>query len=336
MATLLDEILEATVKFKDDQGNDIAIKGSDLRIYCPKGATYEQINEFKMKVEALGLDPRRGDVYMALFKDKDGKEQVTILTNYQVYLRRAWASKKLDTYKIIINKPNENSPDTWTAKFIGRRTDSTQEFETPEIPVTEFNKKRNLWNIMPTVMVTVRMITFGLRWMLTDVLGGMPYIAEELESEESHIESQRQADKPVLPKADPEALKKMKVIEGVFKAIDKNKTIAELDAWLAKNVEKIGKSPNKDAYEEHIKFHEFNLTIAFIAEKTGLGLVDVQKWYTELEHNQNKALDALLVGDNDAIAQIRAEISDYMRSLETLQESAELAELGDGEQELEM
>jgi hypothetical protein len=319
MATLLEEILEATVRFKDDQGNDISIKGHDLKIYCPKNATYEQINEFKLKVEALGLDPRRGDAYMTLFKDKDGRVTVTILTNYQVYLRRAWASGKLDTFKVVINKPNENNPDTWTAKFIGNRTDSTKDFETPEIPMIEINKKRNLWNIMPTVMATVRMTTFGLRWMLTDVLGGMPYIAEEFDTEaESTTQTQKtttnQTEKPKETNGDLDTL-----FAKAKSQIDENLTVATLDEWQKKNAKNITKSPNKDRIETYITQKRFDMTIETLAKLT---TYDPQIIAGYLGTNpEQTAINDCVRGDSDAIKEVTEYLANYKASVDTQTDS---------------
>ena len=317
MATLLDEILEATIKFKDDQGNDIAIKGSDLRIYCPKGATYEQINEFKMKVEALGLDPRRGDVYMALFKDKDGREQVTILTNYLVYLRRAWASKKLDTFKVIINKPNENSPDTWTAKFTGKRKDSTQEFETPEIPVSEINKKRNLWNIMPTVMTTVRMATFGLRWMLTDVLGGMPYIAEEIEPENETLNEVSQKQKSgekaeKLPEPDINKLSQNgnPKITGWKTKIEGFLTIKELSDWAKTTQKSIDKSGFKDEIDVMIESRRKYIIVITLSKVMNIDQQIIAD-FLDVAKPEETVINEVMTGDVDAITELAKMIENF-------------------------
>ena len=326
-----------------------------FRQIMPKETTLQEFGLFLAIAKSYELNPYKREIYPI----KYGSSVMQIVCGYEVYLKRAERTGKMNGWKveiaednksatITINRKDWDNPFTWTVE--------REEFDRSG----EAKSDKNSWVRMPKFMLKKVAIGQGFRLAFPDEMGGLPYLQEELnagmtmdmgngnftEMDENALPSKAEKDKSWADakkavngkqtEADPEALKKMKVIEGVLKAIDKNKTIAELDAWVAKNVEKIGKSPNKAGYEEHIKFHEYRLTTAYITEKTGLGLVDVQKWYTELEHSQNKALDALLVGDDDAIAQIRAEIVDYLKSLETPSESAELAELGDGEQELEM
>jgi len=314
-----------------------------FRQIMPKETTLQEFGLFLAIAKSYELNPYKREIYPI----KYGSSAMQIVCGYEVYLKRAERTGKINGWKveiaednksatIIINRKDWDNPFSWTV--------DREEFDHSG----EARSDKNPWVRMPKFMLKKVAIGQGFRLAFPDEMGGLPYLQEELNAgmtmdmgsgsfdiEENQFEE---------PKPDPKQQKKLKVIEGVIKAIEANKTIAELDAWLARNVEKIGKSPNKDAYEEHIKFHEFRLTTAFIAEKTGLGLVDVQKWYedrkseilTEVEHSQNKALDALLAGDDDAINTVKGEIVDYLKSLETPPENAELEEPGDGELELEM
>jgi len=281
---------------------------------------------FMQTARIFGLNPLKREIYAVKYGDR-----FSIITGYQVYLQRIINADILEYWQVEIEKPDPKNSDTWIGVFTAKRKDWTKEFVW-KVPMIEANKKQALWNTQREFQLKKTTISQGCRMLAPDIVGGIPYTNEELGvEEESQFETKTKVE---LPKADPEALKKMKVIEDVFKAIDKNKTIAELDAWVAKNVEKIGKSPNRETYEARIGTRTIELTILYISEKTGLANIDVAHWCTkDVSNNPSKAVDALLGGDDDAIVQVRAEITDYVKSLEIL-EDVGLDGLCDGEQEM--
>jgi len=96
----------------------------------------------------------------------------------------------------------------------------------------------------------------------------------------------------------------------------------DLGIWLKKNKANIEKSPNRERLEGYIaeqaaafKIAELKLAIATISSKTGLTYTDVEKWYTGIDHSQDKALAELLAGNDDAIVPVKGTVIDYLKSL---------------------
>ena len=340
--SLIDKIAEETmIRFMDENKNPIELKASEIyKAYCPAKATPEQLIEFKMKVEALGLDPRRSQVWMSIFDEhENGKkvgEKVVILTSYQVYLSRAQASGKLAGHHVVIEKNGSENPLMWEAKFVGKRTDMEQEYETPFIPVQELSKKRGLWNIMPTIMTNIRMESLGMRWMMADVLGGMPYTAEEIQSGASEadinalqqVENQEEIEKE---KQDAEQ-KKQSALVDIYTKIDACKTLAELDKWLAKNEAKLNESIMKEPIYSYINSIRYEMVLRIIAEKISYAYEDISE-YMNPEIYKSEFLKEVLGGNKDAINQFASDVSTFLSAKSAEPEEMELPELGDGEKE---
>jgi len=322
---ILDEIMNETIKFMDEKNNLIELKAGDVyRVYCPKEATPEQLLEFKMKVEGLGLDPRRGEVWMALFPEYDNGrktgEKVVILTSYQVYLKRAQGSEKLAGHRVEIEKHDSDNPLDWEAKFLGKRTDMEQEYETPLIPVKELSKKRGLWNIMPTVMTTIRMESLGMRWMMADVLGGMPWTAEEIRAGASdadidaiHQNGQNQEDIEKELQAKEQA--KNEFLSKLASGLKEITIVGDLEEQYKKNKKKYNASELKDnilaVYEER----KYDLSLSKLAELTGFDIAEVAQ-YANKEMMQEPVIQEALAGNNDAVKQVASDITAYLAVLE--------------------
>lgn len=362
--TLLDEILEQTINFTDENNQPVKLRAGDVyRAYCPAKATPEQLLEFKMKVEALGLDPRRSEVWMSIMDEREKQgdkyvkvgEKVVILTNYMVYLKRAWASGKLDWFHVEIEKPNETNTDTWKAKFTGQRIGATKQFETDWIPVRELNKKRNVWNVMPTVMTQVRMTALGLRWMMADVLGAMPYTAEEMTGGLAEIDDRslriENFETDEKQKADMEREResldqeKQKALDKIRAELAKANTRDEIEKRLAKTKlsDKFKQSAMKDdilaVYRERIEQidnEQANLNIATISTKTKMTYNEVEEWYNAIGHLIDVPTAELLEGNDDAIATVKGNIIDFLKLQAETVEEPDLAELGEGEAELNL
>ncbi|MDD5353230.1 MAG: hypothetical protein PHS93_08740 [Candidatus Omnitrophica bacterium] len=341
---LLDDIMESTIRFMDENKNPVSYKARDIfKAYCPSKATPAQLLEFKMKVEALGLDPCRGEVWMSIFDEyefKDGKkikigEKVVILTNYMVYVKRAWASEKMDTFKIDIEKPSKD-PQTWTAKFMGRRKGMSEPFETPPIPVSELNKQRNVWNISPTVMTVVRMTSLGLRWMMADVLGGMPYTVEEMQSGLTETGSEHKIEDSVDEETQAEIEKELAEKERVKKeylfnlkdAIGKLDSIEKVEAFYLEHKKEYDQSAMKidiiklfadrkqalisKAEEPKISRTELiNKIVAITNEK----VADVNSYVSDEMLASDTMILELLAGNAEAVPDFKRNLHEYLQSV---------------------
>lgn len=346
---LLDDIMESTIKFIDENKNPVTYKARDIfKAYCPSKATPAQLLEFKMKVEALGLDPCRGEVWMSIFDEYEGTgnnrkkigEKVVILTNYMVYVKRAWGSGKMDTFKIEIEKPSKD-PQTWRAKFIGKRKEMTESFETPPIPVSELIKPRGVWNISPTVMTIVRMTSLGLRWMMADVLGGMPYTVEEMqgglaESQKSEYKIEDTVDEKTQVEIEIELAEKERVknefLEKLRVAAGMQDSVEKLNSFYLEQKKEYEQSSLRADILKIFADRKKALTLLVEPEPEGKSRAEIVNKLIAIT-NENRAdvnsyvsdemlasdmvVTEMLAGNADAITQFKRDLHEYLQSVNT-------------------
>lgn len=356
--TLLEEVMEQTIKFMDANNKLIELKAADVyRAYCPKKATPEQLLEYKMKVEALNLDPRLGEVWMSIMDEKENQggkwvkvgEKVVTMTSYMVYLRRAWASKLMDNFHVEIEKTDEKNPDTWKAKFTGWRTGMTQPFETEWIPVSELNKKRNVWNIMPTTMTIVRMTAMGLRWMLADVMGAMPYIEEEMtgglaeiDDKDMRIENmatdEKQKDEMEKERESADNAKSA-YLQTLSETIGKFSTIAKIDEYYNKNAT----SYKKSAFFEEIKSvylgRKRDLADVIMAKNMNVDIQDLIAFKIAVNGDgiDNSLIEQILEDNKEACKELKTRIENWKKERDAKidAEAAPESEVDDAEAALD-
>ncbi len=121
------------------------------------------------------LDPFRREIY-AIPYEKDGKIQLSVVTGYEVYLKRAERSKMLDGWKCW----TEGIGDNLKAKVKIHRKDWKEPFE-HEVSFKEYNLKRSLWNMKPETMLKKVAIAQAFRLAFSEEVGGMPYTSDEIE-----------------------------------------------------------------------------------------------------------------------------------------------------------
>lgn len=119
------------------------------------------------------LDPFRREIHAIPYGN-----DFNIVTGYQVYIQRAEATGKLDGWECM-SLTNEKH------QLIGARiTIYRKDFAHPfiwEVALAEFDKGHSNWKKMPEFMIKKVCIGQGFRLAFPNELGGMPYLAEELE-----------------------------------------------------------------------------------------------------------------------------------------------------------
>jgi hypothetical protein len=252
-------------------------------------------------------------------------EKVVTLTSYMVYLKRAWASGKLENFHVEIEKPNEKDTDTWRAKFTGKRIGMTESFETEWIPVSEINKKRNVWNIMPTIMTVVRMTSLGLRWMLTDVMGAMPYTAEEMtaglaeiDDKDMRIENfetdEKQKDEMEKERESADNAKTA-YLKTLSETIGKFTTIAEIDKFYNKNAT----SYKKSAFFEDIKAvyleGKYDLANVTMAKNMNVDIQDLIAFKIAINGDgiDKSLIEQILEDNKEACKELKTRIENWKR-----------------------
>ena len=320
MGKVLDEILKDTITFYDSNKNEIALNAHATRRQYAPDATDSEWEQFVDTIEANGLDPRRKEVYFLKYKSRDGGAKVAVVTGYQVYIARALASgklKKLSSPRVI--KPEENDVDTWYGVIDIWRTDMS-EMETWKTPMREVNKHQALWEKMPEFMLGKNTATQCLRFHLADVLGGLPYIAEEITSTESEIETQgipqETKIEPSTDEAEKKAMAKVEALKSYQKKADGCETLEALESWYTK-IKATPKYPTSELKNDIDRMYHnrrYDLTTLKLEALTGISVFDIREFMNE-DVDASSIVAEAIAGNVDAIKQFKDNISSYLDSV---------------------
>lgn len=150
---------------------EIKITKDDIKnLFCPL-ATEKELAIALGIVKSLHLNPFIREVHFIKYKTE---EKISIVVGYEVYLKRAERTGKLDGWQADIDQEQGIA---WVKIW---RKDWKEPFEW-SIKLSEFNKKQATWNQIPSFMAKKVAIAQGFRLAFPDELGGMPYTKEETE-----------------------------------------------------------------------------------------------------------------------------------------------------------
>ena len=153
-----------------------------------------------------GLDPFKREIYAIPYGNN-----FSIVTGYQTYIERAEMSGKLDGWEV------NATPET--AIVVIYRKDWTHPFKW-EIAKSDFDKGTGSWIKMPSFMLKKVAISQAFRLCFPDVLGGLPYTADELEGAEPFCGKTEKAKPEPAPKeAKPGESKKHELPEKVSETV---------------------------------------------------------------------------------------------------------------------
>lgn len=150
--------------------------------------TVGETKQFVHVAQAFNLNPFKREIYAIPYEKsvcKNGKwekeRQLSIITGYEVYLKRAERTERLDGWEVTVEGENDNMK----AKIIIHRKDWKHPF-THEVYFSEVAKKDkdrkplSMWRTMPKFMLKKVAVAQGFRMAFPDEFGGMPYTADEL------------------------------------------------------------------------------------------------------------------------------------------------------------
>lgn len=145
-------------------------------------------NTYLQIAKAFNLNPFKREIHVSKYG-----EQMSIITGYEVYIKRAERSGQLDGWDVKTEgKPEDNS---LKAVITIYRKDRKYPF-THEVMYSEYVQKTNngtitkFWQKAYTMIKKVA-ISQGFRLCFSDELGGMPYTTEEMPEQTidvSHVE----------------------------------------------------------------------------------------------------------------------------------------------------
>ena len=159
----------AQVNFFEKAQKYLGLLGQEL--------TQSQAQSFIELCTALQLNPFKREVYAVTYQDyKTGVQNVSIITGYEVYLKRAERTGKLNGVKVRFQ------PEGRDMKCIVEiyRKDWEMPF-VHEVYMSEYNTHKALWATKPKTMLRKVAMSQAYRMAFPDELGGMPYTQDELD-----------------------------------------------------------------------------------------------------------------------------------------------------------
>jgi phage recombination protein Bet len=230
---------------------DIAVRAEDTRAVAPVSEqtisdylqafglanqlTKQETKQFVEIAKAFNLNPFKREIYAVPHTNKDGKRSLSIITGYEIYLKRADLNPNYDGYDTEFS--TENGVSTCTCKVY--RKDR-------KIPTSvtirrrEYDTGKSMWASKPMTMLEKVAIATAHRRAFPNDFGGMPYTKEELPEEMTTIRdvtpapveeaSQTPPEAPVAevqsaPAAEParikptqEQIEKLNALKGAFTA----------------------------------------------------------------------------------------------------------------------
>lgn len=143
----------------------------DVKKFITPNATDKELFMFMGIAKSYGLNPLKREIHFV----KYGTTPASIIVGYEIYLKRAERTGKLDGWKCWIEKDEIGEK----AVIEIKRKDQSLPIRW-EVYRKEFDKQQSTWKTMPMFMLKKVAIAQGFRLAFPDDLGGMPYIPEEL------------------------------------------------------------------------------------------------------------------------------------------------------------
>jgi len=162
-----------------------------------KGLNEQQTKQFLAVAGTFGLNPWKREVYAVTFKNKDGSTDMSIVTGYETYIKRAEMNPNYDGFEIEfkggfkrgkVTKSSKNG--SWQVDALvpdgevscictvyrKDRAHPTRE----EVFFDEYNKGNDMWIQKPRTMLKKVAIVSAFRKAFPFDFGGMPYTNDEL------------------------------------------------------------------------------------------------------------------------------------------------------------
>ena len=197
------------------------ITAEDVKKHFCANATDKELMMFLQIAKLNKLNPFKREIYLVKYGDN-----ASILTGYEVYLKRAERTKQYGGFKVWI----EGEGFDMKACIDVRRKD----WDNPlyhEVDYSEYVQMRwdkelrkkvpnKFWKEKPKTMLKKVVISQALRFAFPDELAGMPYVREEMNEEPNNVEvvekpkelvveplpiAQNKTKQPLEAKIEPEA-----------------------------------------------------------------------------------------------------------------------------------
>lgn len=181
-----------------------------------------QDNEKRQFIEvakAYQLNPFKREIYCVAY-GKGDKRKLSLITGYEVYLKRAERTGALNGWNVDIQGSRSNG-DLRAIVTIHRK-----DWEHPfvhEAYWAEYKQDNNMWNSKPLTMIKKVAIAQAFRMCFPDEFGGMPYTSDELPDEMTtprDVSPEEKADAKPEDKAAPRQNPDEPMLKDLTKILD--------------------------------------------------------------------------------------------------------------------
>lgn len=151
-----------------------------LEIAGIKGISDQEKQMFLKVCQIYGLNPFKREIYLSAYGQGENR-QLSIITGFEVYLKRAEASGRLDGWSV----ETAGHGAEMVATVIIHRKDWAKPFK-HSVNLPEYIQKNSegrptkFWATKPVTMLKKVAISQGFRMAFPEILGGMPYTADEM------------------------------------------------------------------------------------------------------------------------------------------------------------
>ena len=207
--------------------------------------TDEEKLQFVEIAQAYGLNPFKREIYCNTYGEGQYR-QTSIITGYEVYIKRAERTGKLNGWTVDVDGEGDDMKATITIY----RKDWDKPFKHVAFlaECIQYSKKTGkpnaIWAKMPRFMLKKVAIAQGFRLCFSDELGGMPYTGDELgvDEKKQQVEAKPASDKHA---ATVEAVEILELPQDVLNALEQATSKAQLKQICFDVVNALG-----DAYRE--------------------------------------------------------------------------------------
>lgn len=137
--------------------------------------TNAQRDQFIAVASAFGLNPFKREIYATTYRNKDGQTVMSIVTGYEVYLKRAEMNPNYDGFETEFHVVDKQMNCTCKVYRKDRRMPITS-----TVWMSEYSTGRSLWATKPRMMLEKVAIATAFRRAFPTDFGGMPYTNDEL------------------------------------------------------------------------------------------------------------------------------------------------------------
>ena len=167
-------------------GDTAVITAKKIKEYCDvflnNSLNDKETAQFIEIATAYNLNPFKREIYCVPYESynklKGCKERkLSIVTGYEVYLKRAERSGKLAGWEVKTGGKFGQSDFRGIIKIY--RHDWKEPFQ-HEVYFSEYKQNTHIWNTKPVTMIKKVAVAQGFRMAFPDEMGGLPYTSDEL------------------------------------------------------------------------------------------------------------------------------------------------------------